>query len=50
MPGVSQGEWAISVIFGFPLLSRVNRKLTHAVLFVRFCSRKFPSGFTVLRR
>ena len=44
------GEWAISVIFGFPMLSRLRWKLTHAVLFVRSCSRKFPSGLAVLTR
>ena len=39
-----------SLTLALPLLSRVMRKLVHAVLFVLFVSMKFPRGFAVETR
>ena len=49
-PGLEHGELAISVNFGFPLESRLRRKLSQAVLLARVASANRPSEFGVLTR
>ena len=44
------GLWLTSDTFALPLLSRVIRKLDHAVLFAVVVSRKLPSGFATETR
>ena len=44
------GLCEISLIFALPLLSRVRRKLVHAVFYVLSVSMKFPRGFAIETR
>ena len=50
MPGLSHGEWSVTVTFRFPFESFDSVNFTHAVLFVLSCSRNAPVGFVVETR
>jgi hypothetical protein len=50
IPGLSQGEWSVTVTFRFPFESDDSVNFTQAVLFVESCSRNTPVGFDVETR
>jgi hypothetical protein len=47
MPGLSHGEWPVTLTLRFPFESDERLNSTQAVLFVVSCSRKIPSGLVV---